>query len=101
MTVITDRNFDGVVSTDMVEEYWYRVRRALTDVIGRPADLADDYRTNSADRHGSDRMWLYRDEPLQLAADLAGHELTAGDADRYAQLFPEPILPGQPAWSLP
>lgn len=101
MTAVTERNFDDVISPDMVEEYWYRVRRALTDVFHKPADLADDYRDKSADRRGADRLWLFRDEPLQLAADLAGCELTAADVENYAHLFPDPIEAGQPVWSQP
>lgn len=101
MVVVTERNFDSLVSPDMREEYWYRVRRALADVIGVPSGLADGFREATEKLQGDALIWAFRDDPLQVAADLAGHELTSDDAARYEQLFPEPIAQGQPVWSQP
>jgi hypothetical protein len=46
-------------------------------------------------------MLAFHDEPVQIAADLAGRSVSPDDIKKYQSLFPDPIASEQPVATLP
>jgi hypothetical protein len=99
--VVNERNFSEVLTEEMRAEYWRRVKRALTEIFGAASDLADAYRAKIEQAPVLGQMLAYRDEPLQIAADLAGGTVTGHEVSLYRDMFPHPIAARQPAMTLP
>lgn len=96
MVVVTERNFDDVVTPSMRGEFWRRVERALVEIFGKSADLLDAYRLRSEGARGLGQILVFHDEPLQIAADLAGDVITDQHIDAYERMFPKIIPAEQP-----
>lgn len=101
MTVVSDRNFEDVVTGSMRDEYWRRVARSLSDIFKSNPDTAADYRRLVDGQVGLSRILPYHDDPLQIAADLAGEDLTSEHVELYEKMFPDPIPFDQPVSTLP
>ncbi len=97
MTIVTESNFHDLVTREMRNDFWYRVRRALSDIFQADPKLADSYRrkVEAADTPLSEQIVVYHDEPLQIAADLASVNLTDQHIDMYQKAFKDPILGNQ------
>jgi hypothetical protein len=97
MTTVTDSNFHDLVTREMRNDFWYRVRRAMSDIFHADPKLADTYRraVEAADTPLSEQIVVYHDEPLQIAADLAGVNLTDQHIDMYRKAFNDPIVANQ------
>jgi hypothetical protein len=99
MIVVTERNFDQVYSRDIRDAYWERVARSLERVFGKNRNLAEDYRRQVEDAAPAEQMLVYHQEPLEVAADLAGvREITTEQQQTYLQIAEdtEPPLAGSP-----
>jgi hypothetical protein len=101
MTVVTERNFSDIVTPRMRQEYWHRVKRALVDVFGESADHVEAYQRQLEHATVLGQMLAFHDDPLQVAADLAGRAATMDDIANYRRLFPGPIVTDQPKSTLP
>jgi hypothetical protein len=101
MTVVSERNFNDLVTPGMRQEYWRRVKDVLTDVFGERGITVDRHREGVEQLVGLARLLAYREDPLQVAADLAGRTISADDMKRYQDLFPDPIPTAQPISTLP
>ena len=101
MTTVNERNFDSLVTSDMRREFWRRVKRALREIFGASPDLADVYRKKVEKAPVREQMLAYHGEPLHIAADLAGRDISDDDIDVYRTMFPHPIDAVQPVMTLP
>ena len=73
MTVVTEQNFDEVYPFPARDRFWAIVKRSLKDVFNHPAGAADELRRDfEANAPISEQLLVYHDEPLNIAADLAG-----------------------------
>jgi hypothetical protein len=87
MNVVTERNFDQVYSREIRDAYWERVARSLERVFGRNPDMAEDYRRKIEHAAPAEQMLVYHQEPLEVAADLAGiREISAEQQQTYLQI---------------
>lgn len=87
MNVVTERNFEQVYSREIRDAYWERVARSLERVFGRTRDLAEDYRRKVDSAPASEQILVYHQEPIELAADLAGiAEITSEQQQRYLEI---------------
>jgi hypothetical protein len=92
MTAVNERNFSDVVTEGMRREFWARVKRTLRELYNVEPERADTYRRQVEDgASGLGQILVYHDEPLQIAADLAGVSLTADAMGRYGDWYPHPI----------
>jgi hypothetical protein len=72
MNVVTERNFDQVYTRDVRDAYWEQVARSLERVFGQNRALADTYRQEIERAPTSEQILVYHQEPIEVAADLAG-----------------------------
>jgi hypothetical protein len=87
MNVVTERNFDQVYSRDVREAYWERVARSLEQVFGQNRSLADTYRKEIDRAPTSEQILVYHQEPIEVAADLAGiAEITPDQQQIYMEI---------------
>jgi hypothetical protein len=99
MNVVTERNFDEVYPREVRDAYWDKVERCLERVFGKSRALADAYRRNLDGAPYSEQILVYHQEPIELAADLAGvGEITAAHQQTYLEISggSEPARPGWP-----
>jgi hypothetical protein len=74
--VVTQENFNRALTGDDREQFWSRVQRTLQDVfdVGH-ADAAaalERYRRALDEAPIGEQMLAYHDDPLNIAAELAG-----------------------------
>jgi hypothetical protein len=87
MNVVTERNFDQVYSQDVRDAYWEQVARSLERVFGQNRTLADTYRQEIERAPLSEQILVYHQEPLEVAADLAGvDEITPDQQQIYIDI---------------
>ena len=89
--IITDENFQQLFSPQRQKEFWALVERVQRDVFDVDRELAKhktaEYRrTVDASRPGG-RMLAYHDDPLNVAADLAGIHIKRGHLVLYRKLL--------------
>ena len=102
MNVVTEQNFDQVYSRDVRDAYWELVARSLEQVFGRNRTLADPYRQEIDRAPASEQILAYHQEPIEVAADLAGiAEITSDQQQIYREIAgdtePPPVgLPDRP-----
>jgi hypothetical protein len=99
MDVATEQNFDRVYPHAARDRFWGLVERSLTDVFNVSADAAEKYRRLVENRPVGERMLVYHQEPLNVAADLAGvAEVTEDHLHIYRDLIgsDEPTTRGLP-----
>lgn len=80
--------------TDPIGEarYWTAVRETLRHLYDADPRLADHYRRRLEDAEPQERLLVYHNEPLDVAADLAGRRVTADDVWIYQQRVLTPLL---------
>ena len=84
MNVVTERNFDQVYSRDIRDAYWELVARSLEQVFGPKPHLGRHYRKEIDSAPPSEQILAYHQEPIEVAADLAGiAEITADQQQIY------------------
>jgi hypothetical protein len=87
VNVVTERNFDQVYSRDIRDAYWERVARSLERVFGQNRSLADTYRREIDRAPPSEQILVYHQEPIEVAADLAGiAEITPDQQQIYLEI---------------
>jgi hypothetical protein len=97
--VVTERNFDRVFPASKRERFWERVERAMDEVFAAPAGPAKTYRRAVESAPVEEQLLVYHDEPLKIAADLAGVPTISEDhLEKYRQLIGanEPSAPALP-----
>src|SRR5687768_6055333 len=70
--VVTERNFNRVFPRAQRQRFWTRVKRSLDEIFGVPRAAADKYRQEVEKAPVAEQLLVYHDEPLKVAADLAG-----------------------------
>lgn len=68
----TEKNFNKVYPQRAQARFWKRVKRTLSDVFATSPDVAEAYRHRVEAASVAERMLVYHEEPLKIAADLAG-----------------------------
>jgi hypothetical protein len=101
MAYVNERNFDAMITPAMRQEFWGRVKRSLHEIYGASPDLVDGYRDDVESSPPLGQMLAFHDEPVQIAADLAGRSVSPDDIKKYQSLFPDPIASEQPVATLP
>ncbi len=87
MNVVTERNFDQVYSRAVRNSYWERVGRSLEQIFGKPRSLAHAHRKVVESAPSSEQIMVYHQEPIELAADLAGvSEITPEQQRQYIEI---------------
>ncbi len=85
--------------------YWTTVRETLCRVFDADPDLAEQYRRRLLDAPAEERLLIYHNEPLDIAADLVGRAVTAADLEAYERGVLKPLLQhssaGLAAWQAP
>jgi hypothetical protein len=75
-SVVTQENFNRTLIGDDRERFWSRVQRTLVDVfhVDRTAgaEALERYRRALGHAPISEQMLAYHDDPLSIAAELAG-----------------------------
>jgi hypothetical protein len=90
-SVVVDAcNFDEVYPAEAREAYWRKVERVLREGFQEPdavcKDLVRRLRENRENIEGHDvpvreRMWIYHNEPVNVAEDLLRLRFSGGEAD--------------------
>jgi hypothetical protein len=99
MNVVTERNFDQVYSRAVRDLYWEKVERSLEQIFQKPRSLAQAHRKDVERAPSSEQIMVYHQEPIELAADLAGaSEITPEQQRQYIEICEgtEPFGPGWP-----
>jgi hypothetical protein len=97
--VVTERNFNKVFPAEQRQRFWTRVERSLDEIFGVPRAAADKYRQEIEKAPVAEQLLVYHDEPLKVAADLAGiKKVTERQQKRYRELVEstEPSVAGLP-----
>lgn len=97
--VVTERNFEQVYPKAVRDRFWHCVKRGLSDVFNSPTAPADRYRQKIESAPVQKRLFVYHEEPLKIAADLAGvAEISEEQQRLYRELVgsDEPAIPGLP-----
>lgn len=102
MAEINEKSFPDIVTGPMQAEFWHRVKYGVQTVYGQDPGLVEAYRRQVRDAPVSEQMMVYREEPLEIAADLV--DLASGssvarddegirldDRQKYEDRFPDPI----------
>ena len=98
-SVATTRNFGDVYPVWVRDRYWSNVKRAMTDIFRTSHHAADRYQRSIEGAPVDEQMLAYHQEPLSVAADLAGiPEITEEHIRQYRQLIgsDEPAQLGLP-----
>jgi hypothetical protein len=97
--VVTERNFDRVYPPEQRRRFWNRVERSLDEIFHTSATAADKYRREVETAPVPDQLLVYHEEPLKVAADLAGiGTVSEGQLRQYRELVEstEPSASGLP-----
>lgn len=97
--VVTERNFERVYPKTVRDRFWRGVTRSLTEVFKRPTASATRYRKKIELLPVRQQVFVFHEEPLKVAADLAGvTEITEDQQRQYRELIAsdEPLVPGLP-----
>ena len=97
--VVTERNFDKVFSREKRQRFWDRVKRSLDEVSHSPPAAADRYRKEVEAAPVREQLLVYHDEPLKVAAELAGiKRVSERHLKKYRELVEstEPSVAGLP-----
>jgi hypothetical protein len=87
MNVVTERNFSEMYPREIREAYWDNVRRSLVQIFGAPGSLADAYWTRIETAPASEQLMVYHQEPIDVAADLAGvSEISPAQQELYIEI---------------
>jgi hypothetical protein len=98
MNVVTEQNFDQLYSRDVRDAYWELVARSLEQVFGRNRTLADPYRKEIDHAPPSEQSLAYHQEPIEVAADLAGiAEITPDQQQIYREIAGD-TAPSRTGW---
>jgi hypothetical protein len=98
MNVVTERNFDEVYPRRMRDIFWEKVERSLVEVFGKPRSLAAAHRSEVETAPVPEQILVYHQEPIELAADLAGiAEITTEQQWKYVEIC-EGTEPPRPGW---
>ena len=90
MPAVNAQNFEAVLTPDMRDEFWRRVKFSLRHFFGETEDLADRYRDMVEAYPIGQQLLVYHDDPLKIAAELAGADATwQQHADDYRRRFPD------------
>jgi hypothetical protein len=101
MFVVTEKNFDTLMTPGMRNEYWRRVAWALSNIFGADPDLADEARALLEEAPLGEKILAYHSDPLEVAADLAQSQVTTEHIQRYGDQYPDLIPLEQPVSTLP
>ena len=100
MNVVTVRNFREVYPEEVRERYWETVERSLEKVFGRPPEAARRYRelVETDETPCAEQILVYHQEPITVAADLAGETITPEHQRIYREICgrDEPTRKGLP-----
>jgi len=98
MNVVTERNFDQVYPRKIRDVFWEKVERALEEIFGKPRSLAASHRADVETAPRSEQILVYHQEPIELAADLAGvAEISSEQQSKYLEIC-EGTEPPRPGW---
>ena len=98
MNVVTERNIDHVYSRDVRDTYWEQVARSMERVFGKNRALADTYRQEIERAPASEQILVYHQEPIEVAADLAGIIEITPDHQRIYIEIADDTEPRQTGW---
>ncbi|MGA8381888.1 MAG: hypothetical protein WB710_12260, partial [Stellaceae bacterium] len=90
--------FEQAYPREIREAYWEKVQRSLEQIFHRPGSLAQVHRRDVAGAPLSEQIMVYHQEPIEVAADLAGvSEITPEQQRQYIEIC-EGTEPSQPGW---
>lgn len=95
MPYVNDSNFDIAFPQSSRDEYWRRVKFALRHYFNSDEQRADDLRRTIEDATIGEQLLLYHDDPLSVAADLAGVGSAVDEqvVRDFSRRFPETLAP--------
>lgn len=90
MNVVTERNFDEVYPRKVRDIFWEKVERTLVEIFGKARELAASHRADIETAPQPEQILVYHQEPIELAADLAGvDEITEQQQWKYIEICEE------------
>ncbi len=98
MNVVTERNFAEVYPREIRDVYWDKVRRSLKEIFGKSPALADALRRDVETAPQAEQILLYHQEPIILAADLAGAGMITPEQQRQYIEICEDTEPSRQGW---
>ena len=94
MPYVNESNFDSVLTPDVRNEYWRRVKFALRTYFREPEELSDRFRGSIEAASIPEQLLVYHKDPLTTAADLASvREVLPKHVEDYGKRFSDQIAP--------
>jgi hypothetical protein len=69
------------------EGYWEKVGAIIRKIFQQSPELVQDFRRQLIDATPLERSLILHDDPLEVAADIAGVEMNESHLRRYRELF--------------